>query len=101
MSKYSLDMSIGEVLSINPDARAVLEGFGMHCIGCPVSQMETLDEACEVHGIDSELLLKELNDLPEMEEKGCGCGSANCDCGDDCTWTPEDNCGCDCGSDKE
>ena len=101
MEKYSLNMSIGEVLAINPNSRAVLEGFGMHCIGCPMSQMETLDEACEAHGIDSNLLLQELNNLKDVEEGcGCGCGSKECTCGDDCDCTPEDNCGCDCGNEQ-
>ena len=34
----------------------------MHCIGCPASQMETLEEACEVHGIDLDEVLKKLNE---------------------------------------
>ena len=98
MEKYSLDMSIGEVLAINPKSRAVLEGFGMHCIGCPMSQMETLDEAWEAHGIDSKMLLEELNNL--KEDESCGCGYKDSTCGDDSYCTPEDNCGCDCGSQK-
>ena len=39
----------------------VLLGFGMHCIYCPMSQMETLEEAAEVHGIDVDFLVKKLN----------------------------------------
>ena len=49
------------VLENKPEAEEILLSFGMHCIFCPVSQMETLEEACEVHGIDVEELLKELN----------------------------------------
>lgn len=96
--KFNKDMTMGEILSINPEARAVLEGFGMHCCGCPVSQAEVLEEACEVHGIDVDDVLKELNSL---EGDDCGCGDENCHCGTDCTCTPEDNCGCDCNTTKE
>ena len=39
----------------------VLLAAGMHCLGCPASQAETIEEACEVHGIDVEELIKELN----------------------------------------
>jgi len=58
--KINLDMTIGELLKINPDYSSVLLGFGMHCCGCPVSQAETLKEAAEVHGIDPDELLKNL-----------------------------------------
>ena len=44
-----------------PEKAEVLLGFGMHCLGCPASQMETIEEACEVHGIDVEEMLSELN----------------------------------------
>ncbi len=96
--KFNKDMTMGEILEINPDARAVLEGFGMHCCGCPVSQAEVLEEACEVHGINVEEVLAELNSL---EGDDCGCGDPNCHCGDDCTCTPGDNCGCDCGQEEK
>lgn len=56
------DMTIGEVLDINPNLAEVFMGFGMHCISCPVSQMETVEEAGQIHGIDIEFLLKKLNE---------------------------------------
>ena len=37
-------------------------GFGMHCLGCPMSQMETLEEAAQAHDIDLELMLQKLNE---------------------------------------
>lgn len=55
------DMTIGEVLQINQGLAPVLMAGGMHCIGCPSSQMETLEEAAMVHGIETELLLARLN----------------------------------------
>jgi len=58
----SKDMTIGQVMEINPKLADVFMGFGMHCFSCPVSQMETVEEASQVHGIDLEFLLKKLNE---------------------------------------
>lgn len=55
------DTKIGEIVEKYPEKVDVLLGAGMHCIGCPASQAETLKEACMVHGIDVEDLLKEIN----------------------------------------
>ena len=56
------DMTIAEVLKMNPNLEEVFLGFGMHCISCPVSQMETVEQASQVHGVDLEFLLKKLNE---------------------------------------
>ena len=50
--KFNKDTKIGEILQVAPEKAEILMECGMHCIGCPASQMETLEEACEVHGID-------------------------------------------------
>ncbi len=55
------DMLIGEILRAKPEAAEALLRFGMGCIGCPSSQMESLEQAAMVHGIDLEKLLAELN----------------------------------------
>ena len=55
------DIKIGDLLQEFPDKAEILLSAGMHCLGCPASQAETLEEACEVHGIDVEELVKELN----------------------------------------
>ena len=55
------DITIGELLEKAPEKAEILMNAGMHCLGCPASQGETLEEACEVHGIDVEEVLKELN----------------------------------------
>lgn len=52
---------IGELLEMAPEKADILLNAGMHCLGCPASQAETLEEACGVHGIDVEDLVKELN----------------------------------------
>lgn len=114
--KFNENMSMGEILSLNPNARAVLEGFGMHCCGCPMSQAEELGEACEVHGIDVALVLQELENMPETETNGCQCGcgcvdeefdgggfapeeydddyECGCECDDDCDCDEDCDCGC-------
>lgn len=55
------DSLIGEVLKINPKAVEILMNHGMGCLGCPSSQLETLEQAAFVHGIDLNKLLEELN----------------------------------------
>ena len=55
------DTKIGEIIENAPEKAELLLEAGMHCLGCPASQAETLEEACEVHGIDVEELLEQLN----------------------------------------
>ena len=59
--KFNKDTKIGEILEVAPDKVDILLESGMHCIGCPASQMETLEEACDVHGIDVNEVLEKLN----------------------------------------
>lgn len=56
MTGITADMTIGEILRANPDVAPILLEAGMHCLGCPASQGESLAEAAVVHGID-------INDL--------------------------------------
>ena len=55
------EMTIGEVLNINMDIAPILMEIGMHCLGCPASQGESLEEAAMVHGIDADLLVEKIN----------------------------------------
>ena len=59
--KYSKNQTLGEILSADEENATILLGFGMHCLGCPMSQMETLEEACAVHGLDLDFVLDRLN----------------------------------------
>lgn len=52
---------IGDIVRENPELIGVLQAFGMGCVGCPASQMESIEEAAQVHGLDLEKLLKALN----------------------------------------
>ena len=59
---FTKDSTIGDVVEYNEDFADILMGFGMHCLGCPMSQMETLEEAAQAHDIDLELMLEKLNE---------------------------------------
>ena len=52
---------IGEIVNNYPETAEVLFGIGMHCLGCPASRGETLEQACMVHGVDTDTFLDELN----------------------------------------
>ncbi len=68
MKTVTKDMMIGELLSLDECIAPILMRAGMHCIGCPSSQTETLEEAAAVHGLDADILTAQLNDfLKEME----------------------------------
>ncbi len=55
------DMVIGDMLQIDPGIAAILMASGMHCVGCPSAQGETLEEAAIVHGLDSGELVDTVN----------------------------------------
>jgi hybrid cluster-associated redox disulfide protein len=55
------DTLIYDALQQKPEAVSILGGFGMHCLGCPMSRGETIEQACLSHGIDLDMLLAELN----------------------------------------
>lgn len=61
--KITKDQTIDQVLEKNPRAAEVFFSHGMACLGCAVARGETLAEAAEVHGIDVEELVKELNEV--------------------------------------
>ena len=56
------DMTVGEIVNTNPKAAEVLMSFGMGCLGCPSAQVETIEQACEVHGLKLEDVLAALNE---------------------------------------
>ena len=61
MARVSKATMIGELLQIDADVAPILLNIGMHCLGCPSSQMETIEEAAMVHGIDADDLVEEIN----------------------------------------
>ena len=63
MAQITKNMIIGDILKINMGEVPILLNEGMHCIGCPASQGESLEEACMVHGIDADALTVKLNEF--------------------------------------
>ena len=61
MSAITRKTTIGEVLARDMQTAKYFMEIGMHCLGCPHSQGESIEEACMVHGVDCEALLKRLN----------------------------------------
>ncbi len=55
------DTKIGELLRIDADVAPILLSIGMHCLGCPASQNETIEEAAAVHGVNADELVAALN----------------------------------------
>ena len=65
MARVTKDTMIGELLQINADVAPLLLSIGMHCLGCPSSQMETIAEAAMVHGINPDDLVEDINNFLE------------------------------------
>lgn len=63
MAQVTKKTLIGEALSIDEEIAPILMGIGMHCLDCPASQGESLEEACMVHGVDADELVKKINDF--------------------------------------
>lgn len=63
MAQLNKDMTIGEILRTAPEAAPILMDAGMHCLGCPASQGESLEEAAMVHGLDVDDLMNALANL--------------------------------------
>lgn len=56
------DMIIGDILNKYPNLAQHFFAIGMHCLGCPASRGETVEQACGAHGVNCDELLKKLND---------------------------------------
>ena len=63
MENITKEMTIGEILNANPDVAPVLLEAGMHCLGCPSAQGESLEEAAMVHGIGIDALMEAIGKL--------------------------------------
>ena len=53
---------IGDILDMDQPTAPYFMEIGMHCLGCPASRGETIEEACEVHGVDCDELIGKLNE---------------------------------------
>lgn len=63
------DMNIDEVVDKYPIVAHILMRYGLGCSGCIISTAETIEEGIELHGLDSDIILEEINMILEMEEK--------------------------------
>lgn len=63
MAQITKDTIIGDILDIAPETAPIFLSIGMHCLGCPSSRGETVEEACMVHGVDVSELLEKLNSM--------------------------------------
>ncbi len=59
--KITKDMIVGDVLDIDSGAAKYFFEIGMHCLGCPASRGESIEQACAVHGADVNALVEKLN----------------------------------------
>ena len=63
MAKITKDTIIGDILDIAPDTAPIFLSIGMHCLGCPSSRGETVEQACAVHDVDVNELLAKVNEM--------------------------------------
>ena len=66
--KITKDTLFSELLEKHPESVEILLEMGMHCIGCPASAMETIEQGAEMHGIDSKELIKRINNRIEKKD---------------------------------
>ena len=69
MAKISKDMIIADLVKIDQNIVPILMREGMHCIGCPSSIGESLEEACMVHGLDVNAVLADIHHYEETKKK--------------------------------
>ena len=63
MAQITKDTIIGDILDIAPETAPIFLSIGMHCLGCPASQAESIGEAAEVHGLDPDDLVDKINEF--------------------------------------
>ena len=61
MKEITKNTVIGDILDLNEDLAPYFLEIGMHCLGCPSARSETVEGACQVHGVDADELVKKLN----------------------------------------
>ena len=61
LKEVTKDMTIGDILDADRETVPFFLEMGMHCLGCPASRGETLEQACEVHGVDAGALVEKIN----------------------------------------
>lgn len=62
MAEITRDTIIADILNIAPESAPLFQSIGMHCLGCAMSSGETLEEACQVHGVDCDAFMEQLKE---------------------------------------
>lgn len=68
MTEINKDMTIGDILDAERDTAPFFLEMGMHCLGCPASRGETVEQACMVHGVDPDVLVENINEFFKKEK---------------------------------
>ena len=68
MAQITKDVTIGELLRMDTGVVPILMAAGMHCLGCPASQAESIGDAADVHGLDPEELVDKINEYLASKE---------------------------------
>ncbi len=63
MAQVTKETLIGEALMMDMGIAEILMASGMHCVGCPAAQGESIEEACEVHGMNADDLIAKINEF--------------------------------------
>lgn len=63
LKEVTKDMTIGDVLDADRETVPFFLEMGMHCLGCPASRGESIEEACAVHGVDVDDLVNKINEF--------------------------------------
>ena len=69
MAQVSKEMRIIDIINVDYDIVPILLNEGMHCIGCPSSIVESLEEACMVHGLDVNVVLADIHHYEETKKQ--------------------------------
>jgi hybrid cluster-associated redox disulfide protein len=69
MAAVTKEMSIGEVVMKWPESAGIFMAYGLHCYGCAVARYETIEQGAQAHGIDTESLIKAINEEIEKKEE--------------------------------
>lgn len=68
MPKVTKEMIISDVLKMDRGTAPIFMNSGMHCLGCPSSSGESIEDACAIHGIDADKLIEDLNAYLESKK---------------------------------
>ena len=60
---------IGDILDYDRETAQFFFAIGMHCLGCPASRGESLEDACAVHGTDADALVAQINEFLASKQK--------------------------------